>query len=112
MHCLKCGRKIEDTDAFCADCLEDMAKYPIQPGTVVKLPSHPVTISAKKRPSRRKKSLKPEEQIASLKLRCRWLTILLILAIVTALLALGGMLWMLGWLDKVSIPGFTFPFGG
>lgn len=111
MHCLKCGRKIEDTEAFCADCLADMAKYPIQPGTVVKLPSHPVATSVKKRPVRRKKLLKPDEQINVLKKRCRCLTVLLVLAIITALFALGGMFWLLGWLDKVSIPGIDLPFG-
>lgn len=111
MHCLKCGRKIEDTEAFCADCLADMAKYPIQPGTVVKLPSHPAATSVKKRPVRRKKLLKPDEQISALKKRCRCLTVLLVLAIITAFFALGGMFWLLGWLDKVSIPGIHLPFG-
>lgn len=112
MHCLKCGRKIEDNESFCPDCLADMAKYPIQPGTVVKLPTRTATISTKKRPTRRRKPLKPEEQIAALKKRCNWLTVLLILAILAALIGLAGILWLLGWLDQLSIPGIKLPFGG
>lgn len=107
MHCLKCGQKIPDHDAFCDTCLEDMAKYPIQPGTVVKLPNRPATAVSKKRNIRRKRPIKPEEQIATLRSRCRWLTFFLVLAILAALLAATGLLFMLGLLDGVSIPGLN-----
>lgn len=111
MHCLKCGRKIDSDESFCPSCLADMEKYPVQPGTVVKLPSHSVDIPTKKRSSRRRKPVKPEDQITALKKRCRWLTILLLLAILAALIALAGMLWLLGWLDQLPLSDITFPFG-
>lgn len=33
MNCLKCGREIEEGQVFCNDCLVQMAKYPVKPGT-------------------------------------------------------------------------------
>lgn len=39
MNCLKCGREIEEGQVFCNDCLVQMAKYPVKPGTAVQLPS-------------------------------------------------------------------------
>lgn len=39
LNCLKCGREIEEGQVFCNDCLVQMAKYPVKPGTAVQLPS-------------------------------------------------------------------------
>ena len=36
MKCLKCGRETDQT--FCESCREDMARYPVKPGTIVQLP--------------------------------------------------------------------------
>lgn len=38
MNCLKCGRETASEQIFCQDCLLEMEKYPIKPGTVVQLP--------------------------------------------------------------------------
>jgi hypothetical protein len=35
---MKCGRETRGEDVFCQDCLIEMQKYPVQPGTVVLLP--------------------------------------------------------------------------
>lgn len=105
MHCLKCGRKIPDNDSFCDTCLEDMAKYPIQPGTVVKLPTRPATAVSKKRNIRRRRTIKPEEQIAVLRRRCRWLTFFLIIFILATLAAGAGLLFQFGLLEGLSIHG-------
>ena len=36
MKCLKCGRDTDQT--FCESCRDDMARYPVKPGTIVQLP--------------------------------------------------------------------------
>ena len=38
MNCMKCGRETRGEDVFCQDCLTEMKKYPVDPGTVVLLP--------------------------------------------------------------------------
>lgn len=38
MNCMKCGRETQDGNVFCMDCLLEMEKHPICPGTVVLLP--------------------------------------------------------------------------
>ncbi len=51
MQCMKCGREIPAGDVFCENCLADMEKYPVKPGTVVHIP-HQSTPPVK-RPERR-----------------------------------------------------------
>lgn len=86
MNCMKCGREVETEQVFCEDCLLDMEKYPVAPGTAVQLPLHRDTSAARKQtPRRRKPSL--EEQVKTLKKRTRILAIALT---VTALLLLAA----------------------
>ena len=37
-RCLKCRREIAEGQVFCDDCLAQMKKYPVKPGTPVNLP--------------------------------------------------------------------------
>ena len=89
MTCMKCGREIEADQAFCSQCLELMAQYPVKPDIVVKLPRHQDD-PPKKSPSR-KRNRTPEEQIALLKRRNRWLTattcLLLVISVILAFLS-------------------------
>ena len=68
MGCMKCGRDLEPGQVFCQECLADMRKYPVKPGTVVTLPRRQEELP--KRPPR-KKTLSPEEQIRRLRKRNR-----------------------------------------
>ena len=70
MHCMKCGKKIEDLQVFCADCLTEMEKYPIKANVTVQLPPRSPAPPIKKKPRRR--DAKPEEQVRHLRLvnRC------------------------------------------
>ena len=63
MNCLKCGREIEEGQVFCNDCLVQMAKYPVKPGTAVQLPSRGSAAVSKKVHSRRRTKAAPEEQL-------------------------------------------------
>ena len=78
MNCLKCGRETSSEQCFCQDCLLDMQKYPVKPGTVAQLPKRREG-SSRKNVKRRSVSL--EDQIRSLKKKIRVLTVLLILCL-------------------------------
>ena len=84
MNCMKCGRETISEQVFCPDCLVEMEKYPVRPGTVVQLPMRKTASAAKKQPAK-KRALPLEDQVKVLKKRCRILLLLLIL--VTALAA-------------------------
>lgn len=81
MRCLKCGREVRPEQVFCDDCLLEMAKYPVKPGTTVQLPHWSESPAVKKTYTRRRPNLSPEEQVRSLKKRVLVLTIALILAL-------------------------------
>lgn len=83
LGCLKCGRDTVSEQVFCLDCLAEMEKFPVRPGTVVQLPIRKDTASVKKTASR-KRSVSPEEQVKLLKKRCRTLFILLVVVTVIA----------------------------
>ena len=87
LSCIKCGRDTVSEQVFCPDCLAEMEKYPVRPGTVVQLPLRKTSAGPKKQPSR-KRSAPLEEQIRVLKKRCRTLLLLTILfaAIAAALI--------------------------
>ena len=41
MQCMKCGREIPAGNVFCEECLGEMEKYPVKPGTVAIIPHQP-----------------------------------------------------------------------
>ena len=85
MNCMKCGREMNGDGVFCQDCLLEMEKYPVAPGTVVLLPRRKEGFSQKKTVKRHTPS--PEEQIAALRKNIRVLVLLLMFCI----LAIGLM---------------------
>ena len=91
MQCFKCGREIQAGDVFCGDCLTDMEKYPVKPGTPVLIPKRPETVPPKKQAPRRPAAV-PEEQVKRLKHRLRLVSALLALT-----LTIGGALAWLGY---------------
>ena len=87
MVCMKCGSKMETEQAFCQDCLLEMEKYPVKPGTAVHLPIRKETPTVHKKAVHRRRTVSPEEQIAKLKKRV-WIlgiSLFLSLALVVAL---------------------------
>lgn len=75
MKCMRCGTKIAPGSVFCEDCLADMEKHPVKPGTPVNLPrreKQPVVKRSKKR------MLKADEQINILRRAVNWLIVLVI----------------------------------
>ena len=94
MHCMKCGRKIEDQKVFCADCLTEMEKFPVKPDTVIHLPVRPAAPPTKKK-SRRTRDIRPEEQVRRLKLAVRCLCIALAACIIAIAVSTGILLKMI-----------------
>lgn len=84
MNCIKCGSKVSEGQVFCSDCLQDMERQPVKPGTPVILPSRPAAPAAKRRHGKRTR--KPEDQIHALKNIIMWL--MLALAVSLLLLSL------------------------
>lgn len=73
MVCMKCGSRMESEQAFCQDCLLEMEKYPVKPGTAVQLPIRKETPVVRKSNSRRR-TVSPEEQVVRLKKRIWFLS--------------------------------------
>lgn len=80
MACMKCGRETAPDQIFCQDCLLDMERYPVKPGTAVLLPIRRESSAARKSTKRRTPSA--EDQVKLLRKRVRLLTILLLLCLV------------------------------
>ena len=58
---MRCGKETEGKAVFCPECLEDMARHPVKPGTTVHIPvRHDEEI---RRPVKKKPELTPEEQL-------------------------------------------------
>lgn len=84
MNCLKCGQECMNEDVFCQNCLLEMEKYPIRPGTVVLLPRKREPAVIRKTPKRHGPTA--EEQIKGLRKQVFILTVLLILCMTAIVL--------------------------
>ena len=71
MRCLKCGRETDQT--FCQVCREDMARYPVKPGTIIQLPKDRSSSYTRRNQSWRA-MIAPEVQIESQKRTIRRLS--------------------------------------
>ena len=83
MNCIKCGREVDCEGVFCAECLAEMERHPVKPGTVVLLPPRRSEQTPKKQ-TRKRRTLTPEEQVRRLKRRCRIMAVLLVLTLAIA----------------------------
>lgn len=69
MNCMKCGVEIPENQVFCDHCLSVMDQYPVRSGAHIHLPKRAKTVDAPKKPVKKKRTLSPEEQISSLKMK-------------------------------------------
>lgn len=90
MNCMRCGKETTGNNVFCPECLAEMEKYPVKPGTVIQIPVRSAEPEPRK-PARRKKEPPIEVQLASMRSLVRNLTAMVI-ASVTALAVVTGML--------------------
>lgn len=95
MGCIRCGRKTEEEQVFCRDCLQEMERYPVNPDTVVQLPRRSNAPFPKK--AARRRTLSPEERIAVLRRRTRRLSIALaVLVLAFILLSIPTVRFLIG----------------
>ena len=85
MSCIKCGKEVSGSNVFCNECLAEMEKYPVKPGTPLMLPNRPNLAVTHKRPRRR--FPKAEEKISGLKNTVTWLCVLCGLLLVSLVLS-------------------------
>ena len=83
MNCLKCGRETNCEQVFCDDCLLEMEKYPVRPGTLVHLPRHKETSVVRMPAKRRAPPL--EDQVKLMRKMIRRLTLALFVCILLIL---------------------------
>ena len=107
MNCMKCGREIPLGQVFCKDCLADMENYPIKPGTPVQLPTQPAETAPRRQPDRRK-TRKPEEQIALLRKLVLSLGIALLAVILTFAITTSILLQRMGQNGDGTLPGQNY----
>ena len=97
MNCIKCGQELREQQVFCIRCLESMEHYPVDPAIPIQLPVHPVQPQPRKKSTRRRWPLSPEEQLPKLRSSIR----LLLVALLALLLAFSvTVLLLLQLLDK------------
>ena len=104
MHCLKCGREIEEKQVFCPDCLAHMAENPVKPGTAVKLPHRSSAPAPKKRTSRWRKEREPEELLIHQRKLIRRQFLALVVASFLLIVAAVLLLWMFKIKNIVDVP--------
>ena len=79
---MRCGRDLKEEDrVFCPACRDYMDTCPVPPGTPIQLPQLPGSSAPRKKAAKKKKEVKPEEQIARLRFSNRWLTFALIVTV-------------------------------
>lgn len=93
MNCMKCGKKTDGTNVFCGECLADMARYPVKPGTTVQIP--PKREVPERKPVRAKKERTPEEQVVHLQKSVRTLTVLAACLATALAVTLGALVYTL-----------------
>ena len=93
MNCAKCGKKTENENLFCPDCLKEMERYPVKRGTPVHIPTRPEPTERKQ--TRSKKERTPEEQIAFLHKLVRWLLLLVTVLAVALTIATGILVYQM-----------------
>lgn len=87
-NCIKCGKELSTTKAFCEECLEVMERYPVPSGTPLVI--HKRIALPKKAPV--KKKLSPEEQVVKLKRLIKQMAALLV---VFAIIIGIGVAWLI-----------------
>lgn len=92
MKCLKCGRETDQT--FCESCLEDMAYYPVKPGTIVQLPKDRSTSYVRHNQNWRP-MISPDTRIENQRKTIRRLSVTVVILLLLLIGACVAFLWTL-----------------
>lgn len=88
MQCMKCGRKTAPNQVFCSECLANMEKAPVKPGTPVTIHKRP-----QRTPALSVKKEKPEEVILKLHRQIYGLTILIFALFITLVFSVSAIVY-------------------
>lgn len=91
MNCLRCGVETENEEAFCENCRQEMAKYPVKPGT-------PVLITPREENDQERKPQKRRRRPGRLtQLRRLILWLVGIIVLLTIVICILGALLLQSW---------------
>ena len=90
VNCMRCGKETEGKAVFCPECLEEMERYPVKPGTPVHIPSQPnpevrKTVKKKKELSIEEQLVHAQQAVKALFITSLCLLVALIVAVVLLL---------------------------
>ena len=89
MHCLRCGREIENEQVFCFLCESIMVKQPVKQNTVVTLPDR----SARPRTNPVRKPQKQEDDSEQLRQTIRQLRLWVCMLMAALMICVGILTW-------------------
>ena len=88
MYCIKCGKEINEEQAFCCECLSVMERYPVKPNVKVLLPVRTEPTQTKK-VAHRKKPPTSEEKIMRMQKTIQVLSISLVSVVLVLILSVA-----------------------
>ena len=109
MACMKCGKKLGQSQVFCDECLEKMAQSPVDPNVVVTLPRRESAPPPKKKPVRRQYFWNIEGENDTLRSKLRWMRFALVVAVIGFLISVAVIFLMLQWQGQLDLAKFL-PF--
>lgn len=108
MNCLRCGKETEERAVFCPECLKDMERHPVKPGTMIRIPQRPAPDP--KKAAKKSREYTPEEQLHAAKTLVQFLFVL-VLGLLGGLLVTGTLLFHL-LSQPQELPEETLPPSG
>lgn len=105
MECIKCGRETDGSQAFCSDCLTQMAQHPIKPGTPVHIPVRP---TGHEKAAARSREQTPAQTIAQLRRTIRGLTVTVAILSLLLCATAAFLLHALGTQTESGRPGRNY----
>ena len=107
MGCLKCGKEAGVSSVFCDNCLEKMAAHPIKPDAAIQLP-HRAHTQDDKKPARKRKQRTSAELLKKARRRILWLSIAVVLLILSLLISLSLLEHTIKALDAAQNQGKNY----
>ena len=105
MNCMRCGKETAEKAIFCPECLEEMERYPVKPGTLIHIPARPE--SEVKKTQKKKRDIPVEEQLAHAQqmIQALFVTVLCLMGA----LVISGILLVLSFSNNIEPPEETQP---
>lgn len=103
MSCMRCGKETDENQVFCAECLADMERHPVKPGTPIQLPTRRES-GTTKRHSFRVAASKWQDKIFLLKYIIFWMTVLIVLLVAALVLCICMLLRLTpDWINELLL---------